>query len=160
MKKEESNDFEFLQELSPTLFENRITNKPNPPSGYFEGLADSVMDRIDADTNRKRSGKIIRLVNYKNIAIAAGIAVILALIPYLTSVVEDKSVAPEIAAVTIPADTKIEDLSVYLDENDLYSALENEGIEDLTLDEDISEDQIIEFLLSEGINEELLIEIR
>ena len=160
MKKEESNDIEFLQELSPKLFENRITNKPNPPAGYFEVLADSVMDRIDVETNKNRSGKIIRLVNYKNIAIAAGIAVILAVIPYLNSTTDDNTVTTETAAITIPADAEIDDLTGYLDENDLYSALENEGFEDISLYENITEDQIIDFLLVEGINEELLFETR
>lgn len=160
MKKEETNENEFLQELSPKLFDKRLTNNPSPPEGYFDGLADSVMNKIDAEANRKRRGKLIRIVNYKNIAIAAGIAVILALIPYLKSTNGDPVSETQIAAITIPANTEIDDLTAYLDENDLYGALENEGFENLSIDPEITEDQIIDYLLLEDINEDLLFETR
>ncbi|NEN24845.1 hypothetical protein G3O08_15185 [Cryomorpha ignava] len=159
MKKEENSENEFLQELSPLLFDKRIAVDAEPPAGYFDGLTDQITDKIIAEDGRNSRGrtKIIQFVNFRNLAVAAGIAVIIALIPFFNSNNIDQTLRSELV---INTDTEISELNEYIDESDLYSAFEENEFSKTAVSEDLNEEEIIDYLIREDYNEELLIEMR
>lgn len=160
MKKEENTEDEFLKDLSPRLFEKRIAMDTEPPEGYFENLPDAVMDKIQAlpEKGNKSSAKIIRFVNIRNMAIAATAAVFLALIPYFKLVFDSGTKSIESSEYAMYAENNFIDFDPYADEDDLYNALAEEGIYTILNTESLTDDDIIEYLIREGYNEELILE--
>lgn len=158
MKKEENNENEFLQELSPLLFDKRIAIDAEPPQGYFDDLNDKIKYRIISEEAKKNRGgaKIIQFINVRNLAIAAGIAVIIALIPFFTSNNIDQKQTSELI---INPETTLAELNEYFNESDLYSAFEAQSL-NLSEVKNLNEDEIIDYLIREDYNEELLFEMR
>lgn len=159
MKKEENNEHEFLKELSPLLFEKRIVINPEPPIGYFENLSDEILSKIEAGESKRYSGsaKIIQFINIRNIAIAAAIALLIALIPFCTS---QNSLPIQTSEIVIDSETEIAELNEYVDESDIYSAFSADEISNISVTNSLNDEDIINYLMYEDYNEDLLIEMR
>ncbi|MGB6035156.1 MAG: hypothetical protein WBG42_02725, partial [Cryomorphaceae bacterium] len=83
MSEQGNNDKEFLKDLAPSLFSEEMEKKREIPEGYFDSLEDQVMAKIKHEEVEEPKGKVRRLINYRNLSIAAGLALLLALIPLL-----------------------------------------------------------------------------
>lgn len=160
MKKEENTEDEFLKDLSPRLFEKRIALDSEPPKGYFENLPNRVMDKIHSlpEKRNKPSAKIIQFINIRNVAIAATAAVFLAIIPYFTSVFNSDIDPIDANNSQMYANYDLIDLDTYPDDADLYDALATEGIYTILNTQSLTDDEIIEYLIREGYNEDLILE--
>lgn len=160
MKKEENTEDEFLKDLSPRLFEKRIALNSEPPEGYFENLPDTVMDKIQAipEKEKRSSAKIFQFINIRNMAIAATAAIFLALIPYFKSAFNSDTEPIESSEYAIYFESDDIDFDTYADEDDLYNALAEEGIYTILNTESLTDDEIIEYLIREGYNEDLILE--
>lgn len=159
MKKEENIENEFLKELSPLLFDKRIALNAEPPEGYFEDLNSKIKSKIYLEEAKENRGgsKVMQFVNFRNLAIAAGIAVIIALIPFFKSNDIDQNKTSELV---INSETTLAELNEYVDESDLYSAFDEHSITNFTDAKNLNDEEIINYLMREDYNEELLIEIR
>jgi len=160
MKKEENTDDEFLKDLYPGLFEDKIVANAEPPEGYFENLPDMVMDKIHALPEKRTniSAKVIRFINIRNMAIAGTAAIFLALIPYFKSIFNTDTKPTESSIYSLYDENDFIDPDMYTDEADLYDALAVEGIHSLVNTENLTDEEIIEYLINEGYNEDLFLE--
>lgn len=160
MKKEENTEDEFLKDLAPGLFEKKIVLDTKPPKGYFDNLPDMVMDKVHAipENKGKSSAKIIQFINIRNMAIAATAAIFLALIPYFKMALNADTDTIDSSEYSMYSENNFIDFDTYVDEDDLYEALAAEGIYTLLNTESLTDDEIIEYLIREGYNEDLILE--
>ena len=160
MDKEENTEDEFLKDLYPGLFENRIAMDTEPPEGYFDNLPDTIMAKINAIPEKvgKPPAKIIRFINIRNMAIAAAAAIFLALIPYFKSTFNYDSDPLKPSSNQQYAENDFVDLDTSIDEDDLYDMLAEEGIYTILNTESLTDDEIIEYLIREGYNEDLILD--
>ena len=160
MKKEENTEDEFLKDLYPDLFETRIALDSEPPEGYFENLSNTVMDKIRAipEKEKKSSARIVQFINVRNMAIAAAAAIFLAFVPYIKSVFNTPANPIQTSFNQIIEETDLTDFDTYADEDDLYDMLAAEGIYTLLNTESLTDDEIIEYLIHEGYDEDLILE--
>ncbi len=159
MKQDENNENEFLSELSPRLFNRKIALEAEPPEGYFDTLSEKVMNRIALeDAKRKgKQGRLFKFVNYRNLAIAAGFALILAIVPFYKSIFESKNNVATMNELNIPANAEIDDLDSYIDDPELFEALAESELTIFKLTP-YQSDVIIDYLMYEDYNEDLLLE--
>jgi len=106
-------------------------------------------------------GKVRRLINYRNLSIAAGMAVLLALIPFLKDAIHPVS-TPESVTVNETLETVSEDVVLlYLaEEYDLESIAAGIDLNKPTFakDEELSEDEILDYLMDSEMSESLIYE--
>ena len=149
----ESSEHEYLKELSPKLFGQKMNISQGAPDGYFEDLPEKVMDKID-----QREGSISKApgwVNWKNLGLAAGLALAIGLVQYFWySQVET---APT-EAHTAVRDLSNQELNEFLLEDDIYELYSSEDLEMEGFGLDQSDEEIANYLLSEEITEEMLYE--
>lgn len=159
MKNEENSEIEFLKELSPVLFEKKIAVDANPPEGYFDTLGEKITSKIRQDDSVKTGSEfsIGRFINFRNLALAAGVAVILALVPFFRSNTIDTAQLTELA---INPEIEIAEISEYIDESDLYDVFESDEISNFSISENLNDDEIINYLIREDFSEQLLLEMR
>lgn len=159
MKNEENSEIEFLKELSPVLFEKKIAVDANPPEGYFDTLSEKITSKIRQNESVKTGSEfsIGKYINFRNLAIAASVAVILALIPFFRSNTIDTAQPSELA---INPEIEIAEISEYIDESDLYEVFESEEFSNFSISENLNDDEIINYLIREDFSEQLLLEMR
>ena len=159
MKQDENTENEFLSELSPRLFNKKIAVKADPPEGYFDTFPEKMKNRIAFENVKStpKQGKLLKFVNYRNLAIAAGFALILSLLPFLKSVDESENNVASVNDIYIPATTEINDLDGYFEDSEIIEALaesENTIFKPTSYQSDV----IIDYLMYEDYNEDLLVE--
>lgn len=158
MEPNEQTENEYLKEIAPSLFEPKLDLEPETPEGYFEDFSAKLNAKIlEEEGEEQRSTRVFRLINYRNLAIAASVAAILAFLPFLKeeSVVEPSSDITQENLLALDLDE--DDLSDYLDMETLYESVEEDDLDTYHWSDDISEEELIEFLYEEEVSEELII---
>jgi len=164
MSTDHDKEKEYLEELAPSIFKKKIQSNEKPPEGYFDTLGDRVMNRIDAENSHRQNmpeKKAVKLVNWKNVGVAAAIAAVIATAQFFYMYTQQDDPVAEKSEISIPQDfgsTTVED---YLSEEDIYEAFAASDIRagEILTDEEIIEDEIIiDYLLQEDLSEELIIE--
>jgi hypothetical protein len=158
---EDNNDREYLKELAPRLFSKEMDGTREIPEGYFDSLEGQVMAKINSETGSEPAGKVRSLINFRNLSIAAGLALLLALIPLL-----QENNGQDASELTASFDNQLETISedaaaLYLaEEYDLESiAMDIELDEtEVSSDDDLTEDEILNYLLDSEISESALYE--
>jgi hypothetical protein len=164
MNKDHDSEREYLEELSPSLFKKKIEVDDKPPEGYFDTLGDRVMNRIDAQNSHRQNApekKVVKLVNWKNIGVAAAIAAVIATAQFIYMSTQQDDPIAEVTQTSFPEELGTVDMETYLSEEDIYHAFATSDIqaESIISKEDaLNEDVIIEYLLQEDLSEELIIE--
>jgi len=154
---ETNNDKDYLKELAPRLFSKEMDEKREIPEGYFDALEDRVMSKIKQEEVVEPEGKVRRLINYRNLSVAAGLALLMALIPFLKDSTLDQTAAVEFELESISEDAA----QLYLaEEYDLESIVYDLDQEDITLseEEELSEEEILNYLIDSEISESLIYE--
>ena len=150
-------DKEYLKELAPRLFSKEMDEKREIPEGYFDALDDRVMAKINEEEEVEPKGKVRRLINFRNLSIAAGLALLMALIPFLKD-----STPVQTATVKVELESISEDsAALYLaEEYDLESIAADIELDEteVTLDEDLTEEEIVNYLLDSELSESDLYE--
>jgi len=154
---ETNNDKDYLKELAPRLFSKEMDEKREIPEGYFDALEDRVMSKIKQEEVVEPEGKVRRLINYRNLSVAAGLALLMALIPFLKDSTPDQTAAVEFELESISENAA----QLYLaEEYDLESIVYDLDQEDITLseEEELSEEEILNYLIDSEISESLIYE--
>lgn len=126
------------------------------PDGYFESFADKMMDRINIEhSNDQEHAKVIRLSGLrKTLAWAASLAAMFLLAYTGISILGPSSgtkLLPE-SEVMAALESEIHEI----DEAQLYYLLE-ENTKETSLEEtDLTEEEIINYLIEEGVDIDLL----
>lgn len=160
------NEQEILRKLSPSLFAKKQEVDQAPPEGYFEALPDRVMDRIRSEQKPAKATGHRRYINVRNVAIAAAIALLLALIPFLNSLNDAAVLAPSTeraAQQTTPAPTGADietstAFAAYIDEEDLYAVMTPGEVEAEIVLPDNYEEAIMDYLLDEDVPNQMIAE--
>jgi len=150
-------DKDYLKDLAPRLFSKEMDVAREVPEGYFDSLEDQVLAKIKGEEVVEPKGEVRSLINVRNLAIAAGFAVLLALIPFLKEPSPD-----EVARVEVEFESISEDAAqLYLaEEYDLESIAYDIELEDIVVfeEEEGSEEEILNYLLDSEISESLIYE--
>ena len=150
-------DKEYPKELAPRLFSEEMDGTREIPEGYFDSLEGQVMAKIKEEKVVEPKGKVRSLINYRNLFIAAGLALLMALIPFLKEPSPD-----EVARVEVELESISEDaVQLYLvEEYDLESIAADISFEsiDISDNEEFSEEEILNYLLDSDISESLIYE--
>ncbi len=162
METNEQSEDKYLKELSPSLFDDKIGFEPAPPEGYFDEFGAKLNTKIleeeeEETTPAKPKTRILALINYKNMAIAASIAAIIAIIPFLRESSITDFPQDDLYNNLLALDLDEEDLSDYLDMDLIYDSVADEEWGDVNWSDDLTEDEIVTFLLEEQISEDLII---
>ena len=160
MNSQDQNENEFLRELSPTLFDQKQHADDTPPEGYFDEFPDRMMARIEKDSHNTSHRRIPSYINFRTLSIAAGFALILALIPYFKTALQSDTESTEtIASINKSLnkiDTKV--LANYIDTEDLYSIVDLENATLSLPQPETDSDVIIDYLMDEGMTDQLFLE--
>ncbi len=150
MKKQNLLDDDFLKEIAPKLFGSKIKHDVQAPLGYFESFAERIQQRLDQDkqTPLPLPNKVINMIGYKKLAIAASVAAIIAISSLWTNDTTEPTAALEWDEATIAV------ASEYLNEQDLYSSLEPGDLE-LINTSLYSEEEALDYLIENSTLEEL-----
>jgi len=150
-------DKEYLKDLAPRLFSKEMDEKREIPEGYFDALEDQVMAKIKSEKASEPAGKVRSLINFRNLSIAAGLALLIALFPFLKDSTPDQTAAVEFELESISENAA----QLYLaEEYDLESIVYDLDQEDITLseEEELSEEEILNYLIDSEISESLIYE--
>lgn len=164
MNKDHDSEREYLKELAPSLFEKKIEAQDRAPKGYFDTLGDRVMNRIDAENSHRQNlpkKKTVKLINWKNIAAAAAIAGIIATAQFMYLFTKQDAPVAEKTNTSFPEELGTLDMETYLSEEDIYEAFASSDLSAgsiLTEEDELEDELIIEYLLQEDLSEELIIE--
>jgi hypothetical protein len=155
MSQQDKNEKDYLKELAPRLFSKKMDVEREVPHGYFDSIENQVLSKIDRDDELEPKGKIRLLINFRNLSIAAGLALLMALIPLLkdTNPAETASIQSGLQSISEDA------AQLYLaEEYDLESIVADIAFEsiDISEDEGLTEEEILNYLLDSEISESLL----
>lgn len=160
MNPQDQSENDFLRELSPALFEQKPNVDDTPPEGYFDEFPDRLMARIENENQKTNHRKIPAYINFRTLSIAAGLALILALIPYFKSVYQSDNATTETIASTYITTDKIDNevLANYIDTEDLYATVDLDNTELSFPGSEVNSEVIIDYLMDEGVTDQLLLE--
>lgn len=162
MQNEDQNEQEYLKELAPTLFGKKQEIRKEAPEGYFEDLPGKLLQRVAAEKAEQPKGKIIHLINFRNLAVAAGIAVLLALVPLVSSLLDESAeVETQVSLEQLDFHDEItfELVAEYVDAETVYESIIADDLDSRYLVDAIDNDDIINYLLEDEISDELLYEL-
>jgi hypothetical protein len=155
MSTQDKNEKDYLRDLAPQLFSEEMIEERKIPEGYFDSVEDHVLAKIKKEPEPK--GKVRSLINFRNLSIAAGLALLLALIPLL-----NENNPSQTSAVDIQMESLSEDeAQLYLaEEYDLESIAADIAFEsiDISDNEEITQEEILNYLLDSEVSESLLYE--
>ena len=154
------NEKDYLKDLAPHLFREDLEKEREVPEGYFDGLEDRVLAKVRSEEREPEKGKIRRLINYRSVAIAAGLALILALVPYLMQKEEAAEIAKEVDFEKVEEETAALYLAEEYDMDEIfYSELAEDIPEEVYLSEEGLDDEVLmEYLMENDISETLILE--
>lgn len=145
----ETSENEYLKELSPKLFDRKVNIPEDAPEGYFEDLPDQVMAAIDGQKELQPQPR--KWVNWRNIGIAAGLAIAIGAVQFFKPFQESE----QVARVSL-SEISTEEMEAYIDENDIYELMETPEANSLSVS--APSDEITDYLLLEGVSEEMIYE--
>jgi hypothetical protein len=160
MKQDDKNEKDYLKDLAPNLFREELEKERQVPDGYFDHLEDEVFAKVREDHSDLPLGKWRSVINYRNLAIAAGVALLVALGPLLWKAGDESTTESGVSWEAIDG----EEASLYLAEEYevedwLYSEVGEDELERITLaDGEISDEAIIDYLLESDVSESLILE--
>lgn len=157
MHENDKQEKEYLKELAPTLFSKKHEILQDAPEGYFETLPDRVLQRIAAEKQPK--GRLIQLVNFRNIAIAAGFAILLAALSFLqhhSNKGTETQAQITYAEIDFSDDATMDVLAEMIDSEIIYASALSDGQNSWEISEDIADQDIVDFISAEGLSEEVL----
>ena len=154
------NEKDYLKDLAPHLFREDLEKEREVPEGYFDGLEDRVLAKVRSEEREPEKGKIRRLINYRSVAIAAGLALILALVPYLMQKEDAAEIAKEVDFEKVEEETAALYLAEEYDMDEIfYSELAEDIPEEVYLSEEGLDDEVLmEYLMENDISETLILE--
>ncbi len=165
MKEKDTTEEDYLQELSPTLFPKRKDFERTAPDGYFDSLSGKVLSKSGIEEANGK-GKIFHILNYRNLAIAAGLALLLASIAYLRSQSNGATQTGR-AIATVTTDSSASELLgmddqsyvTLLSDELIYEAYNDDQYATISLNEELNDEMLVEYLISEGVSYDLLFEM-
>lgn len=166
MNKDSQNEKDFLKEVAPTLFGNKLKVDEAAPTGYFESLPEILRQRVrnEAEVKSSKPKGILRHINFYNVAIAAGVAVVLALVPAIRHWQGDNQITPaEVETLTYSEADVDEAYAEMLEgypEADQW-ILETEMVDLIavtTISAGVSTEELEDYLIEEGLSEALILE--
>jgi len=164
MSTNDKNEKDYLKDLAPNLFRKDLEKERKVPEGYFENVEDEVFAKIRRGHTEVPEAKWRRLINYRNLAVAAGFAAIVVFGPFLWKALNapDSELQPDEPVSWESIDR--EEASLYLAEQSgvedwLYSEINEDDLEEISLrDEDLSDEDIIDYLLESDLSEKMILE--
>lgn len=165
MDKETRSENEFLKETAPLLFEKKIEVDAAPPEGYFDSLPAKMSARIASEFSgngeeRKAKEKpkgLLRYINFGNIAAAAAVALIIALVPAIRNLTQTPA-ADHFFAEALTAEEAEAYFDWFGDEDELYELLRSESeidlFAELSFTDYMTDDDIENYLIREGVSTE------
>jgi hypothetical protein len=165
MNEDPHNEQAYLEEIAPLLFGKKHRIQDHAPEGYFDGLSAKLQERIVKEEGQEAARKSPQgFFNFQNLAIAAGLAVLLALIPLLRQLIagEEESPAYTQSLVTDGTDADLVFDLVYepwMDEAWIMTAMEEDSLTPVYFSDRIDGEDLENYLLNEGVSEALLIEM-
>lgn len=153
----------FLEEIAPTLFQKDSSGKIHklglpsaPPAGYFKSMNRQVMGRIHGLPSASAAPRTVKYVNMRNLALAAAIAVIVALVPIVRHM-GSGGVPTEIQPALADAHENL--WFDFLGDEELFWELaEPIHFALAALPEDLTAEDIENYLMDENIPEEWIID--
>jgi hypothetical protein len=161
MSEERNTEDEFLKELAPELMAFKESKSEDPPEGYFEGFTDPLMDKLKSE--KRPEAKVISLINVRNFAIAAALALILASIPFLKTYLSDgnnpQNTGIQLSALTLSDSSAAEEIFIDgYDDELIYETIDEDELADIPLSDEWNGEIITEYLMEADIENELIIE--
>lgn len=109
---------ELLREVAPTLFKRVVHSPVEPPAGYHEAFAERLQHRMAAVATPTPKTRVLHMVSWRNMAIAASVAAAVALVLW-----------PKHQAPTALADIQWDEPALmvaleYVDDATLYNSLD------------------------------------
>lgn len=168
MNPNEANEEEaaYLRDIAPTLFAEKRKLKDAPPDGYFEGLHARIAEKAKAGkpsnaTIPTEKAGVMRYMNVQNLAIAAGLAMLLALVPVVKHLMSEPD-ATQVQTSSLDNYDPDEVLDLlyedWADEEWLLAELAGDEFEPEWIPRDISADEIEDYLIEDDISEAFLFE--
>jgi len=158
MSENDKNEKEYLRDLAPNFFNEKLDREREVPRGYFENLESEVLKKIQVSQDQSTPER--RIVNYRNLSIAAGLAILLAVIPFLEDIFESSSdeITDTPAEAISTGSISENDVALYIaDEYDLESIAMDY---DLELEPDtkgsLTDEEILDYLIDSEISESLI----
>ncbi|MCZ4408407.1 hypothetical protein O3Q51_06280 [Cryomorphaceae bacterium 1068] len=161
MSEQDKKEKNYLKELAPRLFSKEMDEMREIPEDYFDSLEDQVIAKIKKVSEHKPSGKVRSLINFRNLSVAAGLALLLALVPLL----KDNNVQNS-SELMVSFDHQLNAISedaasLYLaEEYDLEAIAADIELDEaeVSSNEDLTEEEILNYLLDSEISESVLYE--
>lgn len=157
MDQDTRSEYEYLKETAPLLFEKKLSVDTSPPEGYFEGLPAKLTAGIAAEFPKK--GKL-RYINFGNLAAAAAVAVILALVPVLRNLTSETS-APDAFTTTALTPEEAEVMMNWYAADSDFELIEIVGTDnstelfaELSFEDDVTDRDLENYLINEGVSAE------
>lgn len=157
----QSQESKYLQDIAPQLFNPEFREKSRVPEGYFDKFEDRVLDRIHAENPLRKEPQRKRFtINMKNLALAAGLAVLLAIVPYLRETEDSektKSSSEQIVVIDVSGNRNaIISKSTNFSNDMIYSEISEADLRQISLPPEISNEEIAEYIAAEGISDDVL----
>jgi hypothetical protein len=130
---------EFLKDLAPVLFREKHAIPSDPPPGYFNTFAERLQKQLPDPAPQK--GKIIQLINFRNLAVAASVA---ALIVFFVSYQND---SPKANTSLVWDEATIDAAAEYIDEQDLYGSITSAELNTVALVQGYSDQDVSDFVM-------------
>ncbi len=156
----------YLKEIAPRLFAEKHKVNEAAPEGYFQGLHARIAERTKAlelsnATIPTEKAGLMRYMNVQNLAIAAGLAVMLALVPVVRHFMDEGNAktTQHSGLEAFDPDEVLELLyEDWGDEEWLLAELVGDEFEPEWIPMDISAEEIEDYLIENDISEAFLFE--
>lgn len=165
-KKAHEEEAAYLRDIAPTLFAEKHKVSSEVPEGYFEGLQAKIASRAKAQgfdnaTVATEKAGVLRYLNVQNLAIAAGLAIILALVPVISHLMSEGN-APTFQGAGLedfdPDDVLNLLYEDWADEEWLLAELAGDEFIPELIPAEISAEEIEQYLIENEISEDFLFE--
>lgn len=166
-KESQEEEAAYLKEIAPKLFAEKHKVSAEAPDGYFQGLHARIAERAKAGelsnaTKHTEKAGVMRYMNVQNLAIAAGLAVILALVPVLNHLITGGN-SPQTQTTGLDDYDPDEVLELlyedWADEEWLLAELAGDEFIPELIPAEISAEDIEQYLIENDISEDFLFEI-
>lgn len=160
-EREQEND--YLKDMAPRLYGDDLRSKTRVPSGYFDTLYDRIAEKTEPFTPVSNLGDRDRWpwINYRNIAIAVALAVILGVRAWIDfHAVPDSPITDPIAEAAELFRTQSPQALAHfaheIDERLLIQNVDPNILSTPQIPDGISDRELIEYLIYSGVSVEMI----
>lgn len=160
-EREQEND--YLKDMAPRLYGDDLRSKTRVPSGYFETLDDRLAERVEPFTpvSNREDRERWPWINFRNIAIAAALAVILGVVSWIDtqSVLEPPITDPIAEAAELFRTQSPQALTLFaqdIDERFLVQNVDPDIFSAPQIPDEITDRELIEYLIYSGVSVEMI----